>query len=55
MFWGIFVVWSILVVFLYYKNWEYYLVGRKHLRLGVSIFFVACLVFLTVLMAFYIL
>ena len=54
MFWVIFVVWSILVVFLNYKNWEYYLVGGKSLRLGGSVFFVACLVFLTVLMAFYI-
>ena len=53
MFWVIFAVWSILVVFLHYKNWEYYLGEGKPLRLGVSVFLVASLVFLGVLMVFY--
>ena len=54
MFWVIFVVWSILVVFLHCKNWEYYLWGGQPLRLEVSVFLVASLVFLGVLVVFYI-
>ena len=54
MFWALFIVWSILALFLHYKNCEYHLLGMKPLSSRISISLVVCLVFLTVLMVFYI-